>query len=76
MSKFKYDYEVKDIDALEAFAKNSVMVIPAIKKPIRSQITAMLRAGVDVPGIVLKTETKLEEGNKNGLPFITRKGIV
>lgn len=48
MTKSKYDYEVTDIDALEAFAKNAVHTE---KKPVRSMITRMLDAGVEVPGI-------------------------
>lgn len=48
MTKNKYDYEVTDIDELEAFAKNAVVVT---KKPVRSMVTRMLDAGVRVPGI-------------------------
>ncbi len=57
MSKNKFTYEVTDIDELHKFAKNAVRVIPAKKVAIRSQITNMLLAGVDVKGIRV-TEAK------------------
>jgi hypothetical protein len=48
MTAHKYNYEVTDIDALEAFAKNAVVVR---KSPVRGMITKMLDAGVTVPGV-------------------------
>jgi hypothetical protein len=46
MSRNLFNYEVTDINALQKFASNAVEVIPEKKKPIRSQITNMLKAGI------------------------------
>jgi len=72
MSKNKYDFEVTDIDALAAFAKNAVITV---KKASRSAITKMLDAGiVNIPGVKLKEPTeskpitlgeKLKQGAKD-----------
>ncbi len=51
MTKHKYDYDVTDIEALQAAFPKAVEVE---KKPVRSVITQLLSCGVEVPGIALK----------------------
>ena len=56
MSKNKYNYEITDIDALAAYAKEAVIIT---KKPVRSKITALIDCGVkEIPGVKLLPATE------------------
>lgn len=57
MTKHKHNYEITDIEALQAAFPKAVEVE---KKPVRNVITKLLDCGVEVPGIVLKVAAEPE----------------
>lgn len=63
MTKIKYDFIVTDIDVLQQFAPDAVIVE---KKAVRGKITGILNAGVTVPGIRLLTPQEREELEAKG----------